>query len=463
LNVSSNAASTSPDRLFHIELDDAVTNAVTYLQRLTHTTTGTPANGIAVGKEWEVETAAGVNKIGMTEYVTAVDVTPGSEDFSYSQEIMADGVGGTGFYFFQPNNSAGWYFSPNAVAPPIYFVSYNHAGCAFTCWTRPAGGVAATDSIGKLLFWGQDSTPSTWAFAEIEAKCVTASTSIPDGSLDLRILLAGGEHLSRVMLTDNVRIGDSGAAGQRTLHVTRDNATNNAVTYLERLTHTTSGTPAAGIGVGLEFEAETSASNNEIGITLEAVAYTATAGVENFCLNLKQMALGTLQESQGLNVLIRSLTANTAYTNNNSVQNWFSTSPGITVEAGTTYLIEGQLLQTPGTTSHTVALTFGLSGGATLTSIAYSAWFAPSLVNAVITTSAFTQVTQATTTVVTPAVTTAGTIIRIYGLMRVNAGGVVTPQFTFSAAPGAGNNLIGTFFKLQKIGTNTNTIQGPWA
>jgi hypothetical protein len=53
------------------------------------------------------------------------------------------------------------------------------------------------------------------------------------------------------------------------------------VNYNMRLTHTTSGTPAAGIGIGLEFEQETSGGNNEILGILECIATDVTAASED--------------------------------------------------------------------------------------------------------------------------------------------------------------------------------------
>src|SRR3989338_677317 len=74
--------------------------------------------------------------------------------------------------------------------------------------------------------------------------------------------------------------------------VLADDASNTTVTYLQRLSHTTSGVPAAGIGTGLEFEAETSAANNEIGASLAAVVTDATLASEDFDLVFKNMAAG---------------------------------------------------------------------------------------------------------------------------------------------------------------------------
>lgn len=268
-------------------------------------------------------------------------------------------------------------------------------------------------------------------------------------------------NLQRLTVLSSGEVGIGTTSPDRKFHVENDSATTNAVTYVERLTSTSSGTPAAGIGVGMEFEIETAAGNNEVGATVQAVAIGVGSGSEVIDLQAVQMAAGALQDNFGLSFLLKSLTSNAGYTNNNTVQSWFSSGGSLTVPGSTSYEFEGLLLQTNGTTSHTVGLSFG--GTATLTSIAYIAMASAGLVNATVTAQNTTMVTQAANTVVTAAITTAGTQILVKGIVRINAGGTFIPQFTFSAAPGAGNNLANTFFKMRKIGTNTTTTQGPWA
>lgn len=59
-----------------------------------------------------------------------------------------------------------------------------------------------------------------------------------------------------------------------------DDANNSGVTYPLRVSHTTSATPATNIGVGMEFEAETSAGNNEVIGSLTFIAADVTSGTE---------------------------------------------------------------------------------------------------------------------------------------------------------------------------------------
>jgi hypothetical protein len=82
----------SPDRRLHAKLDDAVTNAVSTVGRLTHTTSGTPANGIGVGLEFEVETSSGNNEVGAIIEAIASDTTAASEDFDLVFKTMTGGA-----------------------------------------------------------------------------------------------------------------------------------------------------------------------------------------------------------------------------------------------------------------------------------------------------------------------------------------------------------------------------------
>ena len=73
-------------------------------------------------------------------------------------------------------------------------------------------------------------------------------------------------------------------------HAEKDSALTNAVQIVGRYAHTTSGTPAAGIGVGHEFEQETAPANNEIIGNYTFLMTDVTGGVEDadFVLNLME-------------------------------------------------------------------------------------------------------------------------------------------------------------------------------
>ena len=70
-------------------------------------------------------------------------------------------------------------------------------------------------------------------------------------------------------------------------------ALTNSVQNVFGVQHTTTGTPANGIGVGLYFVQETSANNNETGMIFEALTTDVTGTSEDFDFVLKLMAGGT--------------------------------------------------------------------------------------------------------------------------------------------------------------------------
>lgn len=77
-----------------------------------------------------------------------------------------------------------------------------------------------------------------------------------------------------------------------TLQVGVEDAATNTVLRPFKLTRTSSNTPASSIGVGMEFEVETSASNNEVGATIEAVTTDVSAASEDFDMTFNLMAGG---------------------------------------------------------------------------------------------------------------------------------------------------------------------------
>lgn len=85
-------ATTSPDRLLHAESSDAITNAITYAQRLSHITSGTAAINFGVGEEYELENASGVNKVASTFESIWTDATNATEDASFNINLIRNGT-----------------------------------------------------------------------------------------------------------------------------------------------------------------------------------------------------------------------------------------------------------------------------------------------------------------------------------------------------------------------------------
>jgi len=125
---------------------------------------------------------------------------------------------------------------------------------------------------------------------------------INDGGFDVNFRVESDGSIHALFLdasNGNFGIGGTDAFPTRRFNVEEDSAATATVTQVARLTSTSSGTPANGIGVGQEFEVETAAGNNEVGATIETVCTDVTATSEDFAMSFLQMVAGstTLVES----------------------------------------------------------------------------------------------------------------------------------------------------------------------
>lgn len=127
-----------------------------------------------------------------------------------------------------------------------------------------------------------------------------------------------------------------------------------------------------------------------------------------------------------------------------------------TLEASTTYEFWGNYMVTTGGTSHSMAMAFLAGGSLTFTSINYIVVAWKGTVNTTATAQNTTWVSQAASTVITAANATAGSQVMFKGIMRINAGGTVTPQINFSANP-TGTNLmkVDSYIAFRPLGSNT--------
>ena len=85
----------APVRVFQAVANDGVNAGITSLARLTHTTTGTPGNGIGAGVEFEVQTSSSPStnlEIGARIDAVATDVNLGAEDFDLVFSSMQNGA-----------------------------------------------------------------------------------------------------------------------------------------------------------------------------------------------------------------------------------------------------------------------------------------------------------------------------------------------------------------------------------
>jgi len=195
---------------------------------------------------------------------------------------------------------------------------------------------------------------------------------------------------------------------------------------------------------------------------------SATAGAAEF----DGKVLYTTPVSRGVSpsMMLYRLNSALAGSNVNTAQSIFGV--GVTLAASTVYAFESYFIlqKTAGTTSHTIASSFG--GTATLNNIVYgSIWTRNNTANTSDAMTAFSAFhgfsTLASNFVLTSAIATANQtfLTKVHGTVSINAGGTFIPQYTLSAAPGAAYSTIaGSYFTIWPIGASgANTSVGPWA
>jgi hypothetical protein len=135
----------------------------------------------------------------------------------------------------------------------------------------------------------------------------------------------------------------------------------------------------------------------------------------------------------------------------------------LTLAAATSYRFRARLFVNTGTTTHTTA--FGFGGTATVTSMRYQAKLWSGTSGTINTTAPSVVDHNAMSAKVLNATSAAAfTLIEIEGVIRVNAGGTVIPQITFSAGPtGTCEVAVDSFIEFEPIGSNTVAAVGNWA
>jgi hypothetical protein len=159
---------------------------------------------------------------------------------------------------------------------------------------------ASTDRVGVGT-----NTPSVKFDVSGDAKVSGAltvdSTLTTDGLVTLNNLSANADFRVKGVTDASLIFADASVdrvgIGNNTplvkLHVTQGTTSTNTVINALRIeADQASGTPIAGFGVGMQFVAETSSSNPEIGVTLNAVTTDVTAGSEDFDFVISTMTNG---------------------------------------------------------------------------------------------------------------------------------------------------------------------------
>lgn len=193
----------SPDRLFHAELADALTNIVSYPLRLTHITSGVATTSFGIGQEWELENASGTNRIAATEEITWTDAVNATEDATYTLKLIRAGalttaltVTSVGEATFANNVAGATILSSNGI---YTFASHgrirSQSDGVFTLFNN-----AQTD-FNRLQFGG-----TTSAFPSLQRSGAGIRVRLADDSSNSTLTA------SQVILDNTISLEDSGTA-----------------------------------------------------------------------------------------------------------------------------------------------------------------------------------------------------------------------------------------------------------
>lgn len=172
----------------------------------------------------------------------------------------------------------------------------------------------------------------------------------------------------------------------------------------------------------------------------------------------KKITSANLQNARQLFSIVAA--ANFTLTAGSSAQNAFATTGDVfTLTGSSSYWFEGAYFIDKSGTTCTTALSFALAGGASVTSIMYTVLAQNVAKNTTGATLASAWIDTVSATVVNATASTAA-YIKFSGIIRMNAGGTVTPQITFSATPTTPVMLANSYIRFTYLGTNTVATVG---
>lgn len=135
----------------------------------------------------------------------------------------------------------------------------------------------------------------------------------PDATHDIGRLSGSPFRPRNLYLSGSAQFGaPANTSIARQLHVVTQNAVTNAITNVARFAHMTSGTAAAGSGVGIEFEAENASGTQIITSSITNPYTTATAGSETAELALNVIRSGSSSERLRLGQYLSTPTGTTS-------------------------------------------------------------------------------------------------------------------------------------------------------
>lgn len=288
----------SPATGLQIVVDDANNNTVTEVIRATHTTSGVPGAGIGTAIGFEAETAAGVNKVGATLSAVTTTVGAGTENFQLAVNLMNTGAAVAEVARFTQDKKLGiGTTTPGAPIEAVVDDGNTNSIVSAGRFTHTTTGTPAI-GIGTAIDFQTETTSGT---NKLGGAIYTTATAVTLGSENFDMGLATmqqGVASTEVMrlksgtATETARVGINTTTPAVTLQPLLNDTATNTVSSMLRLTHTTSGVPAIGIGNSIELETETSNGVNKIGVVLSSVSTAVTLGSEAFDFVISTITAG---------------------------------------------------------------------------------------------------------------------------------------------------------------------------
>lgn len=284
----------APSATFHgIASDTNLATVVTGL-RLEHlTSSGAAGNGIGVGMDFVAENNAGTAKLGATISAVEVDVASGTEDFDFLFSLMQNGASPAEVMRIKSTGRVGIGTStPNAKLEVFTEDTINNAPVTIARFTHATSGAPAI-GIGTAIDFSTETSSNVYRTGgAVYTEARNLSLTLEDFDMAFALMIDGIAGVEVMRITNDKFLGINTTTPTTTIQAVRDDAATNTVTPMLRLTHTTSNTPAVGIGTSIEIETETSNGNNKIGGVIESVATVVTSLAEEFNMVFRTMSAG---------------------------------------------------------------------------------------------------------------------------------------------------------------------------
>lgn len=246
--------------------------------------TGTGGGNVGVGRATFFNLTSGTNNVAIGLSANS-NLTTGSNNVCVGAESGSSGS--NAIVLGHLATAASNEFAIGSATSQINTMLLGRGGAsqtaanAVTIMTMRASGTDTNLSAGTLTLAGSQSTGN-------QAGGAVIISTAPAGASGTTL----NAHVERMRVTAAGDVGIGTSTPNAKLEVQNTTATTNAVTNVLRVDSQSSGTPAVGIGVGIQMSAETAAGNTEVGVVLEAVTTDVTAASEDFDLVVKNMTNG---------------------------------------------------------------------------------------------------------------------------------------------------------------------------